>query len=617
MGDRLGWHPRGRRTRASALTILLVASIAGQGFAQAPPAAAPGKAAAPIPATSPGDTGAPVPDESKKAEAKAHFEKGLALLQEEAWAPALAEFLTSRELYPTRAATKNAGTALRKLQRYDESLDMFEALLRDFPNMPPEARAEAQQNVAEMRELVGTIDVRGAEPGAAIVVSGVARGEYPPVTPLRVPAGTHVVRLLKDGFEPFEAKVDVAGGQTSVVQAKLRALVDSGRLRVVEAEGRKLDVIIGGAVKGQTPWEGILPVGEVAVSLHGKGRMGSVPALVTVKSRQLTPITLKAVPLDSALRVVPTPASAEVIIDGVKVGAGEWKGELPSGKHRIGAAFAGYVPVDREVLLERGKVQNERFELSIDPRSPMWRKPSRWLVDVDAGFAILPASLGGPAACSDGCSKSLGMGALGLFHAGYELGNGFGFGLSAGYLFAAQSVSGRKETLQPRGFGDVVDTSRNGTSDDLSLSAFLGGLHVSYHLGDKVPFLARLGGGALVGQVRDERSGKFYLADGKTSYDVDHALTRAMAAFAYTDLTLRLGLRLGEHAELSAGVQALLLFAIVQPKWDSSLEVYTGKHPTKANPTPPTDGAATYKADPLVGSLLVGVIPTASFRYAF
>jgi len=596
------------------VALALVVLPAGRAWSQAPPRS---PAPPPAPAAPPADAPSNA-DPAKKVEAKAHFEKGFSLLEQGALAAALAEFLISRELYPTRVATFNAATALKKLQRFDESLDMFESLLRDFPTIPPEERTEAQQAIAAMRELVGTLDIKGAEPGAAIIVSGQTRGEYPPISPLRVSAGTHVVRVLKEGFEPFEAKVDVAGGQTAAVPVKLRPMVDSGRLRVVERGGRPLTVIVDGAEKGTAPWEGVLPVSNHAVSLRGKGRIGTAPVVVKIRSKQLSTLTLEAEELDSALRVAPEPMLAQVTIDGVPVGGGgQWVGELKSGKHRVGAALEGYLPEEREIKLERGLVLTVPIKLEVDPKSPMWRKPAHWLIDADAGFVAALPSLGGPAGCTDGCSRSLGAGALGMLHAGYELGNGFGFGLSAGYLFMTQSVTGRTETLSPAGLGpDTVDKSKD-ARDDLSLSAFLGGIHGSYRAGDKVPFLLRLGAGALVGQARDERYGKFELANGAGSYDVDHALTRALAAYFYADLAVRVGIRIGEHVDLSAGLQGLVMVALSQPKWDSNIELYTGKRPTKAQSTPPTDGVATYKNDPIMGSVVFGLVPALSFRYAF
>ena len=46
--------------------------------------------------------------EAKKEEARGYFQKGLTLLDDQAWDAALVEFQRSRQIYPTRNATKNA-----------------------------------------------------------------------------------------------------------------------------------------------------------------------------------------------------------------------------------------------------------------------------------------------------------------------------------------------------------------------------------------------------------------------------------------------------------------------------------------------------------------------------
>jgi hypothetical protein len=104
--------------------------------APTPPAAAAPSDAAPAPAAAPDPAAA-------KAEARARFDRGLTLLREEAWGPALAEFLASRKLYPTRNATTNAAICLRKLQRYDESLgDVRDAAARVQPSCPRTTRPQ-------------------------------------------------------------------------------------------------------------------------------------------------------------------------------------------------------------------------------------------------------------------------------------------------------------------------------------------------------------------------------------------------------------------------------------------------------------------------------------------
>jgi hypothetical protein len=545
-------------------------------------------------------------DESKRSEAKAHFDKGLTLLQEEAWAAALAEFLSSRELYPTRAATNNAAIALRKLQRFDESLDMFETLLREYPNMPPGERTLAQRAVAELRELVGTIEITGAEPGAAIVVGGQARGDYPPITPLRVSAGTHLVRVFKEGFEPFEARADVAGGQTVRIVAKMQALTASGRLKVAERSGRTLEVQVDNVTVGVTPWEGTLSVGAHTVNLRGKDRTGTQPVAALIKSKDLTTLTLVAEELDAALRVEPTPPGATVAIDSVPVGHGAWIGWLKAGAHKVEVGSEGFLPATREVKLVRGGREIVTVSLDRDPNAAIWKKPPRWAFEVTAGVPVVPSFGGSVAgACAGKCATSIGVGGLGLFHAGYQLGSGIGFGLAAGYLFATQSVTGRTTQLVPNSQNGMPPPQMGTADDQLRLQAFLGGASVFYHLGETVPALFRFGVGALVGQLRDQRSGSFTSANG-SPFQTFPVVDFERVTYLYLDPEIRVGIRLGEHVDLSAGVQVLMLLALSQPKWNQSIQIGAGGA-----------GIGGYLPEPMMGQFLFGIVPTAALRYDF
>ena len=121
----------------------------------------------------------PVSQETKQ-QAKRHFLKGIKLLREQAWAPALAEFLLSRELYATRVATNNAAIALRKLQRYDEALDMFETLLRDF-KVPPAERSRVAAPRSVERTLM-TIAPKNAHPKPSTWNPGTRVARSPPAT---------------------------------------------------------------------------------------------------------------------------------------------------------------------------------------------------------------------------------------------------------------------------------------------------------------------------------------------------------------------------------------------------------------------------------------------------
>jgi len=193
---------------------------------------------------------------AQREEARARFEQGLAHFDRREWSAALAEFLRSRELFPTRAATQDAAVCLREEGRFDEALDLWEALLREFPDLSPADRATADAQIAELRRSVGLIEVRGAEPGAAIAIDGRARGAHP-AGALRIGAGAHLVRVSKDGFIPFEERVEVAGGQLVFVEARLGTLARPGPVQAPPRDRERPRFLLeldGAAALG--PWLG-------------------------------------------------------------------------------------------------------------------------------------------------------------------------------------------------------------------------------------------------------------------------------------------------------------------------------------------------------------------------
>jgi PEGA domain-containing protein len=577
---------------------------------KSPPPEAPKSAPPPAPVPSPDPAPAPASmDEEKevtqetKDKAKEHFQRGIKLLRDEAWAPALAEFLASRELYPTRVATNNAAIALRKLQRYDESLDMYETLLRDF-ELPPPEKDSALAQVAELRALVGTVDIRGdVPPGARIAVSSVDRGEYPPVKPIRVGAGSHVVRIFKEGYQPFETRVEVAGGQTANVEAKLAKLTASGKLRVTERSGRTLDVLVDNVVVGKTPWIGTLGVGTHVVRLVGAGKLGSQPAAAEVKPEDTTNLAVVAEELGSQLRVDPTPPGASVWLDGVNVGNGVWLGRVRTGAHKLEIKADGFLTAEKAITLREGERETMAVELDRDEDAPQWRKPPKWTIDAGAAFVVAP-TFGGDVAtsCEGDCQSNIGIGGLALVHGSYELGSGLGFGIELGYLVAQQQVQDRTAALQPHGLA----TPNAGTAtDDLRLQGFLAGARAGYHLGEDIPVVLGLGAGVLVGELRDERKGVFTDRAG-SSYDAAPATTFPGVTYFYLDPGIRVGVRFADHFELTASVQALLLIALSQPEWDETVELDAGG-----------DGAGSYSNETLMGSFVAMVAPGVNLRYDY
>jgi hypothetical protein len=564
--------------------------------APTPPAAAAPSDAAPAPAAAPDPAAA-------KAEARARFDRGLTLLREEAWGPALAEFLASRKLYPTRNATTNAAICLRKLQRYDESLGMYETLLREFAELPADDKTAAQRAIAELRELVGTLEVGGAQPGAVIVVDGQERAEYPTIEPLRVNAGSHTVRLYKEGYEPFETRVDVAGGKIAQVTATMRALAESGRLKVVEQGGRAVELVVDNVAVGTTPWEGLLGLGDHTVVLRGEGRLGTAPARVRVTKGATASLVLRAEELDGSLRIEPVPVSAAVSIDGVAVGNGQWVGRLRSGSHRIEVSSEGFLTATRKLELAKNEHQNLRVELDRDEEAPVWRKPSKITVEARGGLPFAPSLGGAPQDdCGDGCTAELGLGGFVAALATYELGSGFGVGLSVGYLGLGQKVAGHDGELIP---AVNLDPRPARIDDQRGLSGFLAGAVVGQRFGEQFPVTLRLGLGAYFANLHTLREGSFTTRSGE-EFDLAASEQDVSATFFYAEPEVRVGYRLSPNLEVALGVSALALIAPSTPSWDETTAFDAG-----------SDGVGTYPADELTGSFIVLPMPALSVRYDY
>jgi hypothetical protein len=177
-------------------------------------------------------------DAEKKESARKHFERGNELLADDSVPAALAEFRLSRELYPTRGNTQNLAVALAKLHRYDEALEMYATLQREF-QLSPEERAAVERELAILKDLVGTLSVN-TEAGASISVDGRVRGTAPLTEPLTLSAGIRSLRVVKAGRIPFERQIEISGGRSLTIDANLPESVER---RVVRTPGKTRVVV--------------------------------------------------------------------------------------------------------------------------------------------------------------------------------------------------------------------------------------------------------------------------------------------------------------------------------------------------------------------------------------
>ena len=559
-------------------------------------------AAAPL-ATAQPEGGAP-PSEATKSEARQHFERGVALSEAQSWDAALAEFTRANELYATRGASRNAAVCLRKLHRYDEAVDMLESVLARYADMPPDDRWAIEHEVTELMALVGNLEVRSGEQGAQVLVDERARGATP-LAPVRVSAGSHLVRVYKQGFVPFELRVEVAGRQKKAVEARLVPLTQSGELDVVEASGKAADVLVDGVVVGKAPWTGRLTPGEHIVVLRGEGNLGTQPATTPVRVNQTSTLRLAVETLAGQLRVEPSPADAQVTLDGARLGSGVWEGRVRAGTHAIDVLKEGYLPGARSLSTAVGARDVVRVELEQDPSSPLWGTARRSHISLElrGSFAFTPSFGGGVSdSCSGGCSSPLPLGERGALRATYELASGLGFALDVGYVRMEQTENGRPVTLSE--FPSAQRTNPGTAVDQLALHAVSFGLSAGLRFGDAWMWGVRLGAGVMVGTMADTRTAQMVPGGSAASYSVGPYTEAPTSVQLYLSPELFVGRRFGRHIDVRLGVDALGCFAAKQPSWQDKSDVVT-----------PTIGFAGFGSQSLTGVTMLLVLPTLSFGY--
>lgn len=547
------------------------------------------------------------PAADAKAEALARFDKGVVLFDAGKYDVALTEFLEARRIFPLRSATANAVVCLDQLGRYDEALEMVETLLREFgATMTEEARARAQRKLVELRLRVGTIEISGAEIGARILVDGRDRGAYPPLAPLRVNAGTHLLRVIRAGFEPFEQSVDVPGGGGAAVFVKQQGTMRSGRVSIVEQTGKKLDIVMDGVVAGQTPWEGPLPLGDHVVFLKGNGALGTLPTPLTIVQDQVVRLSLLAEELTARLRIEPSPPNAVIAVDGITLGRGVWEGALRAGTHHIEVAAPDFLPTSQNVQIAQGGRRVVVVSLQRNPRSAFAVKAAHFLVDGQVNFYAAPAFGGDVGA-------GFGRGVHTLISAGYELPSHWSFGMGLGAVAVKGSSDEHLIAATPIELSGVPQVRNIPTVDSVT---YRGGLIAAWGgvtFGDKTPVQLRLRAGTLLGTVALDREGVEAL-EGEWSMVGKSRETHPLRAL-YLAPEMRIGVSIRPGMVVSFGLSAFLLYHLSVPTWDADRKHEVVLNDPSRAPAYGLLGSPNTEPVAFASPLEIAIFPGFGFRY--
>jgi len=157
--------------------------------------------------------------------ARAHFEKGLALLDAGDHARALDEFRAAYADWQNPKILLNIGTTLRALGRDAEAANAYARYVRES-GADPERVAEAKAVLNEIDPRVGRLGIVLADPTAHVLVDGARSVEWHPAEPLRVAPGSHEISAQRQGLPSTVVSVSVGAGEQRSVELALKSAAE-------------------------------------------------------------------------------------------------------------------------------------------------------------------------------------------------------------------------------------------------------------------------------------------------------------------------------------------------------------------------------------------------------
>lgn len=270
------------RALLSGAICVLLASVAMPAWAFGPPAVVP-QPAAPAPAapTAPAMSGDAIvgpsapPTPANLAEARLHFQQGVALFRDQNFDAALAEFRGAYGISGEPVVLYNVGLTFKALFRYAEAIEILERYLSESAShghpVPKERRTEVETLVNEMRSLLSDVTVVLSPADATLRIDGrpMALGVDGVV---KLPAGTHVLEAVAPDHAAARREITVVAGTPQSVPLELAAIPHTGHV-TISASQIGAHITVDGRDLGASPVTVELGAGGHQVEVTAPGYM--------------------------------------------------------------------------------------------------------------------------------------------------------------------------------------------------------------------------------------------------------------------------------------------------------------------------------------------------------
>ena len=182
-----------------------------------------------------------------------------------------------------------------------------------------------------------------------------------PFTSGRLAKGSHTLKFQLASYLPKSVSVTVAGdGKTQTVSATLEP--NFAETVVETADGA--DIYVDNQRVGSGRWTGRLDAGKHIVEARKASHVSSRKVVDVVAGKPVTEHFDALIPLLGKLSVTSSPAKASVSLDGKVLGT--TPGMFPDilvGEHTLVVSKENYLPVQKKITVEEGKIVQENVEL--------------------------------------------------------------------------------------------------------------------------------------------------------------------------------------------------------------------------------------------------------------
>jgi hypothetical protein len=156
------------------------------------------------------------------AEASAHFERGVALVDTGEMDEAIAEFEQAYHSRPHPDVLFNLAQAYRAVGRSVEAARALEQYLQDDTGKNGKRRQQAEALLRLDRRRIGTLELTVQPAGALVAIDGAEIGVAPLAVPLSLVVGTHALTVALDGYETAIHRVLIQSRAATTMSIELQ-----------------------------------------------------------------------------------------------------------------------------------------------------------------------------------------------------------------------------------------------------------------------------------------------------------------------------------------------------------------------------------------------------------